>query len=583
MALVINTNVASLNVQRSLTRSQSQMSVTLQRLSSGLRLNSARDDAAGLAISERMTAQIRGLDQSHRNINDAISMLQTSESGLQEVTNLLQRGRELSVQAANATASASDRTALQNEVSQLIAEVDRISTTSDFNSIKMFDGGSRAVTFDPTVSGLTDAQQDLVSQLQQSWLEQGEAMISTYFGITGDGAALSIDFVEGQGYLAAVSFSGFEVATGKAVELSLKIDLEDFLPSDWPNGGPSSFSNDRIVMHELTHAVMARSINMQAMPLWFTEGAAEFIHGADARLYSDLSSMDGATTADKVENLMNGYLTNDGTSQQYSAGYAATRYLHKSIIDAGGTGIKEVFDYLEANTLSTLDDAIQAMKVSYGTLAYGTEAQFTALFDSGDAGNIFVADLLTSGSLTNSDTGAIGGADADGGARDTSAAGVVPDISNPTSDPLASFSESFPTGTAAILLDTTSTLAFQVGANVGESIDVSTVAVNSGNLGIENTDLVTDAELAIRRFDVALDAVNQERARLGALQNRFESAAISTASASANSSASRSRIQDADYAQEMSQLVRSQILQQAGTALVAQANFMPEIVLSLLQ
>ena len=155
MALVINTNVASLNVQR-LNRSQSQMSVTLKRLSSGLRLNSARDDAAGLAISARMTAQIRGLDQSHRNINDAISMLQTSEGGLQEVTNLLQRGRELSVQAANATASTSDRTALQNEVSQLIAEVDRISTTSDFNSIKLFDGGSRAVTFDPTVTGLTD-------------------------------------------------------------------------------------------------------------------------------------------------------------------------------------------------------------------------------------------------------------------------------------------------------------------------------------------------------------------------------------------------------------------------------------------
>lgn len=583
MALVINTNVASLNVQRSLNRSQSQMSVTLERLSSGLRLNSARDDAAGLAISERMTAQVRGLDQSYRNINDAISMLQTSEGGLQEMTNLLQRGRELSVQAANATASTSDRAALQSEVSQLIAEVDRISTAADFNSIKLFDGGSRAVTYDPTVPGLTDAQQELVSQLQQSWLEQGEAMVSTYFGISGDGAGLSIDFVEGQAYLAAVSFTGYEVATGKAVELSLKIDLEDFLPSEWPNGGPSSLSNDRIIMHELTHAVMARSVNMQAMPLWFVEGTAEFIHGADARLNSDLGAMTGATTEDQVENLMNGYLTNDGTSQQYSAGYAAVRYLHKSIIDAGGTGIKDVFDYLEANTLSTLDDAIQAMKVSYGALAYGTEAQFTALFDNGDAGNTYVTNLLTSGSLTNSDTGAVGGADADGGVRDTTADGVVPDISNATTDPLANFVETFPTGTAAILLDTTSTLSFQVGANVGETVDITTVAVNSGNLGIENSDLVTDAELAIRRFDVALDAINQERARLGALQNRFESAATSVASASTNTSASRSRIQDADYAQEMSQLLRSQILQQAGTSLVAQANSSPQIVLSLLQ
>lgn len=583
MALIINTNIASLNVQRSLNRSQTQIGTSLQRLSSGVRINSARDDAAGLAISERMTAQIRGMDQSRRNVNDAISMLQTSEGALQEMSNLMQRGRELSVQAANASVSASDKTALQNEITQLVAEVDRISATTEFNSVQLFAGGDRAVTYDPTVSGLTAAQESLISQLQQSWLEQGESMISTYFGISADGSGLTINFVEGESYLAAVSFTGYEIATGKAVNLSLNIDLEDFLPSEWPNGGPSQISNDRIIMHELTHAVMARSINMQSMPLWFVEGTAEFIHGADARLYSDLNNMAGGSAAAKVESLMNGYLTSDGSVEQYSAGYAAIRYLHKSIIDAGGTGIDEVFDYLEANALSTLDDAIQAMKVAHVGLAYGTEAQFTGLFDTGEAGNTFVANLLTSGSLQNADTGAVGGSDADGGARDTSANGVVPDISNPNTNPLTNFAESFPTGTAAILLATTDTLQFQVGANVGETVSVNTVAINAGNLGIENADLTSDAELAIRRFDVALDAISKERARLGALQNRFESVANSSAIAVENASASRSRIQDADYALEMASFVRVQILQQAGTSLVAQANSLPQMVLSLLQ
>ena len=144
MALVINTNIASMNARRNLDSNQSQLAVSLQRLSSGLRVNSARDDAAGLAISERMTTQIRGMSQSRRNINDAISMVQTSEAALGEMTSLFQRGRELAVQAANASNSASDKTALQAEMSQLIAEVDRISSSAEFNSVKLFDGGSRA-------------------------------------------------------------------------------------------------------------------------------------------------------------------------------------------------------------------------------------------------------------------------------------------------------------------------------------------------------------------------------------------------------------------------------------------------------
>lgn len=582
MALVINTNIASLNARRNLDSNQSELTVALQRLSSGLRVNSARDDSAGLAISERMTAQIRGMSQSRRNINDAISMVQTSEAALGEMTNLFQRGRELSVQAANASNSASDKAALQTEMSQLIAEVDRISSTAEFNSVKLFDGGSRAVTYDTTQGSLTDEQQQIVDYLQQTWLKQGEAMIQQYFGISGDGSGLDITFVEGESYLAAVSFTGYEVASGKAVDLTLNIDLEDFLPVADTNGGPSSISNDRIIAHELTHAVMARSINMRDMPLWFVEGTAEFIHGADDRLNSDLNAMAGGTDAAKVENLMNGYLTNDGGVQQYSAGYAAVRYLHSSIIAAGGTGIKEVFDYLEANSGSNLDDAIQAMKAAHGGLAYSNLSEFQGLFDTGEAGNSYVVNLMTSGSLTNNDTGAVGGNDADGGSRDTTAAGVVPDIVG-TGDALANFAETFPTGTGSIELAVIETLSFQVGANGGETINVDRIGINAGNLGVDSIDVTSDADAAIRKFDLALDAVNKERARLGATQNRLESAANAVDIARETASASRSRILDADYARETASMVRAQILQQAATGIIAQANTLPQNVLSLLQ
>src|SRR6201991_3500372 len=147
MPQVINTNVASLNAQRNLTTSQGQLATAWQRLSSGLRINSAKDDAAGLAISERFTSQIRGLNQAVRNSNDGISLAQTAEGALGEVTNNLQRVRELAVQSVNATNSASDRSAMQQEVSQLISEIDRVAGQTNFNGVKLLDGSFTSQAF----------------------------------------------------------------------------------------------------------------------------------------------------------------------------------------------------------------------------------------------------------------------------------------------------------------------------------------------------------------------------------------------------------------------------------------------------
>ncbi|HTU66690.1 MAG TPA: flagellinolysin [Steroidobacteraceae bacterium] len=586
----INTNIAALNSHRMLSRATDGMERSLQRLSSGLRINSARDDAAGLAISERMTAQIRGFNQAARNANDAVSLLQTAEGGLSEVANILQRGRELALQAANATYGSRERESLQAEINQLIAEVDRIGKTTDFNGVKILGGGAGGAA---VITGGPDPQASdklaIIDALKRSWLQQGEAMVEQFYGIKGDGKDIEVKFVDGAPYLAAVSFTGYEVATGKLTGMTLNVDFSDFNPADWPNGSGSGFvNNDRIIAHELTHAIMARSMDMHDLPLWFIEGTAEFIHGADARLYGDITATAGGSTAAKVASLMSNYLTANGSVQLYSAGYAAARYIHKEIIDNGGQGIKEVFDYLSTHTLSTLDDALGAVATAHAGMDFNSVATMTPLFAAGQAGNTYIAGLYDGGSLTNADTGAIGGADSTpGGTRNTTANGVVPDTSNFTEHPLNSLNATFaPVDTTSRMLLTLSTidqLQFQVGANANQTITVEMRAVQASTLNLTSVDVKNHAQYAISIFDAAIDAVASERGRLGAVQGRVQLTVNNLSTMNENISASRSRIVDTDYAIETATLTRNQILRQAGAAIAVQANASPIAALQLLK
>nr|WP_197722201.1 flagellinolysin [Sulfuriflexus mobilis] len=575
---IVSTNIASLNSQRNLNRSQSQLGVSLQRLSSGLRINSAKDDAAGLAISERMTTQIRGMKQARTNINDAISMMQTSEGALTEVSNLFQRGRELAVQAANATNSQTDRAAIQLEIDQLLSEVDRITSTADFNSVKLFGGGDTAVTYDPASTGLTPDQERVLESLKISWLEQSESLVSQYLGITASNVDLDIIFDTDTG-----AADAYVTTSGSTVELHLNTDT--FLAvmnaqGDWPNQ-----PLDNLIAHEVVHAVMVATTslgtNPGAMPKWFSEGVAEFLPGGDLRLDNVLNS--GASAADVIAELDNIQGSNWNTTDiQYAAAYTATRILHDEIIAGGqADGVKHLTQWLAADNTRTLNDYFSTVlqPAKGGDVNY---ADANAFIDNVvQAGGAAYIGGLTLNNLD--DTGGIGGGEADGGGRDTSYTGSVPDIANLSNDPLAGFNESFPTGSRAILLSSTQTLQFQVGANVGETIDVSLVGINAGNLGVSDVDLTTNATQALGKFDVALDAINTERARLGATQNRLETAAASLETSIENNSAARSRIRDADFAEETAALTRSQILQQAGVAILQQANSLPQLALSLLQ
>ena len=347
MSLTVNTNVASLNAQRNLNGSQTMLGKAIQRLSSGLRINSAADDAAGLAISDRFTTQIGGLNQAVRNANDGVSMLQTADGALGTVSQALQRVRELAVQAANATNSDSDKKALQQEVAQLTAEVDRVGRSTSFNGQKIFGQEEASVVGDADVLAVQDG-------LKSGWLSSAEDLIKQYYGIQANGNAFKIEFdtfTDGPGgTLARVSTSVGSSGIGQ--NITLQIDMKDFVPPNPPNGGNAPFYNDRILTHEMTHAVMDATMNVGSFfannQIFFMEGTAELMHGADERLYGDIGGAGGANISAVMAKVANWGSSWDGSSAAYSAAYAGMRYLDQQIKAAGGSGIKDVTTYLAA-------------------------------------------------------------------------------------------------------------------------------------------------------------------------------------------------------------------------------------------
>ncbi|HDX0837486.1 TPA: flagellin [Stenotrophomonas maltophilia] len=398
MAQVINTNTMSLNAQRNLSTSGSSLATTIQRLSSGSRINSAKDDAAGLAISERFGTQIRGTDVAIRNANDGISLAQVAEGSLTEIGNNLQRVRELSVQASNATNSASDRKALQAEVTQLVSEIDRVAKQSDFNGTKLLDGS-------------------FSSQLFQVGANAGQA--------------IAID----------------KTIDAKANAL-----------------GGAQFASGKVAIT----AAASATADIALTGLSITDSKGAKVDFADLTVKS-AGSVAATNTAAAT-----------ALAAHINAKIGETGVLAE--VDAAGTGL----------TLSSVKDSVDKDGAYKGFTVAATGAAYTD------------------------------------------------DVTAPAA-PAKKFAD---------------------------KIDVSTVK---------------GAQQAMEVVDKALGAINSTRADLGAVQNRFTSVVANLQTSSENLSASRSRIKDTDFAKETAELTRTQILQQAGTAMLAQANQVPQGVLSLLR
>ncbi len=505
MGLTINTNVMSLNAQRNLGTSQSALAKSMQRLSSGLRINSAKDDAAGLAISDRMTSQIRGLNQAARNANDGISLAQTAEGALQETTNILQRMRELAVQSANDTNSASDRSSLQAEVNQLKQEMSRIAETTEFNGKKLLDGT------------LTSAQFQVGANANQT--------IS--FGISSAKAAnLGNNALTSNNSTANYSI---EAATSADTASSANDVLAQTLTIVGKEGSKTASITNGMSADKIAAAVNAVSGDTGVTA---TAKTTATLGGLTANGSITIKVQGTNTTATSVNaTILSDDLTNLVTALNEQA---------------GTTGITAT---LSADKKSVTLEQSAGYDIKISDFSHSaTGAANSVMTLKGSEGNaVTLTDSTTAASKTDSST--VGGEIT---FNSSSGFNVTSDIANSTGS----------------LFDSAAN-----GANVSALSSIDKVDITD----------VTGAGNAIKAIDGALMQIDNMRGELGAVQNRFESTIANLSNVSENLSAARSRILDADIAQETSNMTKQNILQQAGVAILAQANQAPQLALSLLQ
>lgn len=496
MAQVINTNIASLNAQRNLSTSQSALATALQRLSSGLRINSAKDDAAGLAISDRFTTQIRGLNQAVRNSNDGISLSQTAESALGEVTNNLQRIREIAVQSANASNSASDRQALDQEVQQRLAEIERIATQTAFNGQKVLNGTFGNATFQVGAN----VGETITVGLSTSMRTTQIGKTADYVGGTAYNSNLSVG-QQGTGVVSANALNNnvtIAIGTGQAVNVGVSV---------------------------------AGSASTQTAGSAYAKAAAingVGIGGLTATADTTLEVAFATTATDGYALTVNGVAVQSATTAALSGAQLATNINANS----SATGVTASF----AAGVMTLN-AVDGRNIDLVQTATATEG-----FQAATANNNTVNAALT-GAAGNVTLNAVGSIRLTAADSITVAGAGAPDLG-------------YAAGSLAL------------GNSALNSASVTTVA---------------NANTTIGRVDAALATVSGFRSSLGAIQNRFESTIASLQAVSENLQASRSRILDADFATETANLTKAQILQQAGTAILAQANAAPQSVLALLK
>lgn len=551
----INYNIAAISTSRILGEKSKGIASELEKLSSGLRINKAGDDAAGLCISEKMRAQIRGLDQASRNIQDAISLVQTAEGAMSEVHALLQRGRELSVQAANGTNSPEEENAIQAEISQIRDAIDGIAENTEFNTKKLLNASS----LDGTVKNA------VIDGLKSGWLEEAAKLIKNYYGLDAGSENLTIvlDPTTGAGTLAYVASSWIITGDDSTLtELSLHIDLGDFAPAageSGNNGGP--VCDDRIVAHEMVHAVMASAMgdDFRDMPNWFKEGTAEFLPGADERLWTDAFIYGLSNVVDRAAELVNG-ASWVGSSFDYSAAYLAVKYIQTNL--DGGKAFKDVISDINDDIGST-DNTIPAIIAN---------TVFTDQADLVNSIRVNGANFYSNVIHTNdSDTGSIMGSDH--GGTSLNADDVIP-TGTPTENP-TNFNIIFPDKEAVPLI-------IQVGANEGQTLKISVFDVRPSALAIEGIDVSVDASGAITAFDNAIGIVSTYRSSFGAMQNRLEHAMQVSQNASENLQRSESQIRDVDMAKSMMEYTKMNILSQTAQAMLAQANQLPQSTLKLL-
>jgi flagellin len=488
---VINTNTAALNSQRNLMGSNRTLETSLRRLSSGLRINSAKDDAAGLAIASRMSAQVSGINVAIRNANDAISLSQTAEGAMAESGNILRRIRDLAVQSANDTNSGGDRNALQQEVSQLQQELNRIANETEFNGKKLLDGSFTAMQF------------------------QVGANAHQTIGVT--------------------------VGSSKATDIGNQATVTNAAATTASGSGSVS---------TLTAAQTLTINGLRQGTVEIAAGAsAKDVAAAVNRASTDTGVSANARTQVQVEATLSG-----GAASTYSFTMRAMNSTSTQSVDISAT-------ITNANDMTAMANAINAKTGQTGITAVANAGTLTLASESGD-------DILLE-NVAGTASGTLGYRAVEEDGTFDAATAVTGITAN--NELYVTGQVRFSSSEQYNISSTATTLFAAARASALDSVGEIDISSQQG------------ANNAIKVADSALQFVNNARARLGAVQNRVESTISNLSATHENLSAARSRIQDADFAAETAELTRSQVLQQAGMAMMAQANALPNQVLSLLR
>nr|WP_315591652.1 flagellin [uncultured Cupriavidus sp.] len=560
MAQVINTNSLSLMTQNNLTASQSSLNTAIQRLSSGLRINSAKDDAAGQAIANRFTANIRGLTQAQRNANDGISLAQTTEGALTEVNNNLQRIRELSVQSANGSNSSSDLQSIQDEIAQRLAEIDRTSAQTDFNGVKVLSGAAKPLTIQV---GANDGETISINLSEIS----SKTLGLSGFSVAGkvNTAATLTDVQNSQTAadkaVATLPANTYQVTTSNTAATSKQV-LSKLSDGDTVAvGGGSTYTYDaKAGNFKYTANVAAAGVAAEAAKLTPASGK-------NTAVYTNLSAS-SASTSFEID-----------TAGKITIGGQA------AYLDAGGNLTTNNAGGLTQTTVSAVMGAAAGAAAGAASVAVGSTT-----YKSDGAGGLNYNATATSDQVETA-------------------------LAAAASNSTVTFAPgSLMTGTATltqatqtwdVFTDSTGSLTKTASYTTNYAVDTTTgkvtvaaggtAANNAANVGKTanidaNGKLTTDAISAgssttdpLAVLDKALSTVDKLRSSLGAVQNRLDSTISNLGTTITNLSSSRSRIQDADYATEVSNMTRANILQQAGTSVLAQANQSTQNVLSLLR
>ena len=627
--LSTKTNIQAWNAERQFGMVSKKNAKSTEKLSSGYRINRAADDAAGLAISERMRRQIRGLTQASNNAQDGISMVQTAEGALNEVHDMLHRANELSVKAATGTLTDADRAMIDLEVQQIKKEIDKTAENTVFNEIRLFPedglapsamqseiyyydltynpadgtfsvassdagllsadgaagraaGAAGRAAINPTPSGGALANllaTDFIPKAAQQIMDAFPSIKNDIGGVTLN-LAVKVQRIDGKDKTLAEAYFKFNTAGGRPKVLELRVDNADFTLADAQGTGSRAEVLQSTIAHELMHTFMQYSMtdgmsgrgSNTKYPTWFTEGTAQLAGGGFPTNWNNTLIAYAKNLTDENDSSqdanMKAYLKKyTPANRPYGHGYLAAAYAGW-LANGGGdvTGMDKIFaDLINGSSLSS---AIQKHTgISASTL--------TSRITSGSGGALEFVRKLTYNSLggagsviTNSlkVSGVIDGTVSGGGGT----GGGTP--STPSTKPIGGSS------------DGSKRIALQVGADAGQHIELSLYQMSTHALGLADTNVKTtdDADMAIDASKAAIEYVSNVRSDYGAVQNRLEHTINNLDNIVENTTAAESRVRDTDIAKEMVRYSNNQILMQAGASVLSQANQHSEMILSLL-